>query len=135
MIRETLKSAAADVSVISSGNIFMQYSPTTGANAGLVNGPYGMGGYTPPVWLELVRAGNTFTGYVSSDGVAWTSLGSTTVSMAQTVYIGLAVSGDYSLGTALFDSVSINSSATPAPVLTGLAATTSSLGSQVSVVR
>jgi hypothetical protein len=37
---------------------------------------------------------NTFTAFSSPDGVNWTQMGtSTTVTMAQTVYIGLAVSG------------------------------------------
>jgi autotransporter-associated beta strand protein len=42
-----------------------------------------------PVWLRLVRAGNTFTGSWSSDGVTWIQAGSTTISMGPTAVIGL----------------------------------------------
>lgn len=45
----------------------------------------------PPRWLKLVRAGNTVTGYQSADGVAWTTVGSTTVAMTSAVQVGLAV--------------------------------------------
>src|SRR6202453_3503870 len=77
---------------------------------------------------------NTFTAFSSPDGVNWTQMGtSTTVTMAQTVYIGLAVSGFGTLEPATFDNVSINSTANPAPVITGLSATSASVGSQVEI--
>ncbi|MBV8314298.1 MAG: hypothetical protein JOZ53_05130, partial [Planctomycetaceae bacterium] len=63
---------------------------------------------TGPVWLKLTRQGNTFTGFVSSDGVSYTSLGSFTVSMASGVLTGLAVTSRNpgSASTATFDNVS-----------------------------
>jgi len=64
-----------------------------------------------PYWVKLVRSGSTFTGYASSDGINWAQLGSSrTISMAQNVYIGLAVSANNNsaLVTATFDNVSIN---------------------------
>jgi hypothetical protein len=66
--------------------------------------------------------------------VNWVQLGtSQTVVMAQSVYVGLAVSNrtTSSLATATFDSVSVNSAAAPAPVITAVSATTGSVGSQV----
>ncbi|MDR3443437.1 MAG: BNR-4 repeat-containing protein [Legionella sp.] len=42
------------------------------------------------VWLRLNRTGDVFTGYVSSDGTTWTKTYSTTVSMANEIYVGLA---------------------------------------------
>ncbi len=133
MIRETLNPAATDVYVISSfGKVFIGGRPTTGASANAQG--YGTSGFPPPVWLQVVREGSIFTGNVSSDGVNWTNLGSMTISMAQTVDIGLAVSGYDSPATATFDSVSINSAATTAPVITGLSPTTASVGSQVQII-
>ena len=38
-----------------------------------------------------VRAGNTLTGYKSSDGINWTFVASDTVTMAPNVYVGIAV--------------------------------------------
>jgi regulation of enolase protein 1 (concanavalin A-like superfamily) len=48
-------------------------------------------GITAPRWVRLVRSGNTFTGSISSDGVNWTQVGSSTISMTSSVYIGLIV--------------------------------------------
>ena len=68
----------------------------------------------------------------SPDGVNWVQLESQTVSMAQNVYIGLAVSNrPTAVATAAFDSVSVSSAAAPAPVISGISATTGSIGSQV----
>jgi glucose/arabinose dehydrogenase/PKD repeat protein len=50
-----------------------------------------------PVWLKIERLGNHFTGYVSLDGMDWLLIGSQTVSMSDTIYVGLAVSSHDSL--------------------------------------
>src|SRR5713226_1539383 len=63
-----------------------------------------------PYWIKLARSGNVFTLYGSLDGLNWAQLGtSQTVSMAQNVYVGLAVSNRMTsaLATATFDSVSV----------------------------
>jgi hypothetical protein len=55
-----------------------------------------------------------------------------TIAMATNAYIGIAMCEPSGyLDTATFDNVSINSTANPAPVITGLSATTASIGSQV----
>ncbi|HON07202.1 MAG TPA: lamin tail domain-containing protein, partial [Verrucomicrobiota bacterium] len=46
----------------------------------------------PYTWLRLKRSGSTFTGYASIDGNNWYQLGSVTISMATSVYFGMAVS-------------------------------------------
>ena len=43
-----------------------------------------------PVWLKLLRSGNTFAGYASSNGTTWTTISSCTIYMASTIYVGLA---------------------------------------------
>jgi len=45
-----------------------------------------------PVWFRLRRSGNVFTGYQSADGVTWFAVGTSTVPMAGTYYVGLAAS-------------------------------------------
>src|SRR5207249_4486698 len=85
---------------------------------------------------KIVRSGNAFSGYISPDGRNWTQIGTAqTITMAQTVYIGLAVSSQSTttLNTVNFDNVSISSTAAPAPVITNLSATTGSIGSQVTI--
>jgi regulation of enolase protein 1 (concanavalin A-like superfamily) len=71
-----------------------------------------LGSVTLPYWIKLARSGNVFTMYGSADGMKWVQLGtSQTVSMAQNVYVGLAVSSrsTSALATATFDNVSITS--------------------------
>jgi regulation of enolase protein 1 (concanavalin A-like superfamily) len=80
-------------------------STVSGATAYTTSGIAGL-----PYWVKLVRSANNFTGYVSSDGVNWVQIGSTqTISMASSVYIGLAVSANNNnaVATATFDNVSI----------------------------
>jgi regulation of enolase protein 1 (concanavalin A-like superfamily) len=44
----------------------------------------------PAVWLRLQRVGDVFTAYRSSDGKQWIELGTTTVTLPETVLLGLA---------------------------------------------
>jgi endonuclease/exonuclease/phosphatase family metal-dependent hydrolase len=86
----------------------MSYS-TTGATAGA------------PYSVKLVRSGDSFTSYLSRDGVSWTLVGTTTIAMADTIYVGLAVSSHVAgnVATATFASTSVSAggsaSAPPAP--------------------
>ena len=131
MIRETLNSNARSMFVGDyAGSIYTFVRTTTG---GSPSSTY-IGAATLPYWVMLVRNASSFTGYQSLDGVNWTQVGSTqTISMAQNVYVGLAVSSGTTgaLYTGTFDNVSINSTASPAPVISSVSATTGSIGSQV----
>src|SRR6266478_2406506 len=131
MIRETLDQASAHAYMCTFGGTSRLFyrTATGGANS---NDADGNG--TPPLWVKLIRTGSAFNGYTSPDGVNWTQVGTShTISMAQNVYVGLAVSS-YStsaFATATFDNVSVSSTATPAPVITSVSATTGSIGSEV----
>jgi RHS repeat-associated protein len=133
MIRETLDPGASEVSVgYSSNYIYVFQRDSTGASTSNANYVYLPSG--PPYWVKLVRSGNSFSEYASLEGETWTQLGSSqTISMAQNVYVGLAASyGSTSgLATVTFDSVSVSSTAAPAPSITNLSATTASVGTQV----
>ena len=132
MVRETLNATATSMVVMSyTDNIFSVYRTTTGANSATVEGP---GAGPLPYWVELVRSGSSFSGYQSPDGVNWVQVGTTqTINMAQNVYIGLAVSSGSTTNTytETFDNVSVSTTASPAPAITGVSATTGSVGSQV----
>ncbi|MGB7154128.1 MAG: IPT/TIG domain-containing protein [Candidatus Acidiferrales bacterium] len=136
MIRETLNPNATNVFLYNTyGDEYFNFTDRATTGGGInydVNSSTG----SPPYWIELVRSGNTFTAYISPDGMYWTQLGSTqTITMAQNVYIGLAVSSENSsdLKTATFDNVSVNSTANPAPQITSLSATTGPVGSQIEI--
>jgi hypothetical protein len=45
----------------------------------------------PPYWIKLERVGDSFTGYVSPDGSAWSMIGAQDVVMAAPVYVGICV--------------------------------------------
>jgi regulation of enolase protein 1 (concanavalin A-like superfamily) len=64
----------------------------------------------PDTWISLVRTGNLFSGYVSSDGINWTFVGSTTINMTNQVTIGLFSTSHNgsALSTAEFDNVFID---------------------------
>jgi fibronectin type 3 domain-containing protein len=89
MIRESLNanSSFSDVVVTPTSGMLFQVRNGTGATAATVASTGG----AAPEWVMLVRTGNTLTGYSSVDGISYTKLGATTVSMAQTVFVGLAV--------------------------------------------
>ncbi|MDB6034611.1 MAG: putative secreted protein [Verrucomicrobiales bacterium] len=96
MARESLGTnsvfAAAFATPTMNGEFF-QYRGATGAasvNAGNFPANY------PNSWLRLKRVGNVFTGYGSYDGQTWVMLGSTTLSLPSSIYLGLAVSSQNS---------------------------------------
>lgn len=64
-----------------------------------------------PVYLKLVRKGNLFSGYSSTDGANWTLVTSVTVPMStSTIYTGLVATSNNttaSYNTALFDTLGI----------------------------
>jgi type II secretory pathway pseudopilin PulG len=106
MIRETLTGGSTHAMMVvtpGSGNAFQRRLSTGGISthtAGSV--------VTAPYWVKLTRRGNTLTGYESQDGAAWNPVGSDTVSMVSSVYIGLCVTShnDGALCTADFNNVS-----------------------------
>ncbi len=131
MIRETLNTGATSAfTAYRSTTVYFVDRATTGASSSYQT----TSGSALPYWVGLSRVGNTFTSYTSADGVNWVQVGTTeTISMAQNVYIGLAVSSDTnsSLSTAVFDNVSVNTVSNPAPTITSVSATTGPIGSQV----
>ena len=62
-----------------------------------------------PVWFRLSRSGNVFTASESSDNVTWFTVGTATIAMGNTYYVGLATgSGDtsgHTTSTTNFDNV------------------------------
>ena len=73
---------------------------------------------TTPAWLKLERRGNLVTALTSSDGYQWVRLGSATIALPTSAYIGLAVSS-HSLSqpaSALFGDVNVSSPMAPATV-------------------
>ncbi len=112
MIRESeaAGSTYAAVEVTPAEGIALQARTVTGINAVTTQGPF----LKAPYWVRVVRAGNTFTGYRSPDGITWSTIGQYSINMAAEVYVGLAVSSHANgvLSTAVFDNVTVSSAGT-----------------------
>lgn len=59
----------------------------------------GAGTVRAPVWLKLTRAGMSFTGYYSTDGVTWTPAGSATMASAATAQDAGMIATAHNAGT------------------------------------
>jgi hypothetical protein len=122
MFRESLTpdSPHAFVMISAQNGYGFQRRPTP--RGGSLHTPGGIGG--APGWVRLVRRGDVFEAYRSLDGGTWSRVGSDTIPMGDTVYVGLAVTS-HNTGvatTATVDSVTVTSNAStnqpPAVTLT-----------------
>ncbi|MEO6435846.1 MAG: Ig-like domain-containing protein, partial [Tepidisphaeraceae bacterium] len=90
MARESLVANSRNAFVLatpgSNGHRFTYRTSTGGSTTSTGSGAVNY----PNNWLRLVRAGNTFTGFRSTDGVTWVQVGSSTISMGNTVFFGMA---------------------------------------------
>jgi hypothetical protein len=62
---------------------------------------------TAPVWVRLDRDGNTINAWFSNDGVSWTYVGTETISLPATLFVGLPVTSHDAgvVATATIDNV------------------------------
>lgn len=118
MARESLEANSIFAATLTTpgavGQFFLS-RPNTGAKAVA-------SGFMPPnypyVWLRLQRAGNVFSGYTSFDGQQWSRLGSVTLGIGPTVYLGMVVASHVNgvLAAAEFKHLGDNPSSLVAPV-------------------
>ena len=103
-------------------NAFIAYTPGNGVTFQYRTVVGGGCAYTPtgslslPRWLRLIRTGTTVTGQHSADGVTWTTLGSTTLSLGTTANCGLALTAhnNAAVATATFTSYATTGALTSA---------------------
>jgi hypothetical protein len=131
MMRESLRSNSRNAFMLETPNldgfdhnepVFQWRSDPGGTTAD--SGNHVMHEPPAPIWLRLVRSGNTFTGFWAKDDPsapqghdAWNQLGPTvTINMASTIYVGLAVTGQGgNPNTSTFDHLSITGATAPLP--------------------
>ncbi|MES2923293.1 MAG: LamG-like jellyroll fold domain-containing protein [Verrucomicrobiota bacterium] len=106
MIRESLDPNSRNTFMFVSPGNGVGWQTRTSAGGNTTNAV--TAGVTAPCWVRLVRSGNTFTGYYSTNGTTWTQRGTTTLAMSTNVFIGLALTShnNSTLCTAGFDNVS-----------------------------
>ncbi len=106
MIRENLTGGSQHVT--------LALNPNAGASFEFISRggsfPYAAGGAGRPYWVKLVRNGSTISGFISGDGINWTPVASTSITMASNVYIGLAVVShvNTTLAAGTFDNVTVS---------------------------
>jgi HKD family nuclease/regulation of enolase protein 1 (concanavalin A-like superfamily) len=108
MIRASTAANAAHAFMLvakATKGLAFQYRQSDGASSVSVAGGTG----TAPRWVRLRRAGNVITAFVSSDGVAWTTVASATFSMPANTLVGFAVSSHTttSVAAGVFDNVAV----------------------------
>ena len=105
MIRGSLSAGSAYAFMIVSaakGSAF-QYRAANGGTAANVSGT----AIAAPYWVKIVRSGTTVTGYQSPDAASWTPIGTVSIALGSSAFIGLAVTShdNTRLGAASFTNV------------------------------
>jgi regulation of enolase protein 1 (concanavalin A-like superfamily) len=117
MIRENNSIGSRYVAIFAnpSGNAAQQFRAQPDGPSNFTLSPY----EASPMWLRLVRTGNVFQAFQSTDGTNWTAVGaSVTFVLPSNVELGFAVTSHNAgtLATATFDHVSfVNGSTSPSP--------------------
>ena len=89
MIRASLDANAPNAAMLLTlaNGVAFQWRDTAGGSTGVIR----KSGVSGPVWLLLRRAGDTFTGFYSTNGQVWSVLGTRTLPMDATVKVGLTL--------------------------------------------
>ena len=107
MIRSSLAPGAAHgFALVSAQNgIVFQWRAQVNGQSDYVSGGTG----AVPRWVRLVRTGTSLTAYTATDGATWTSMGSATIALGATAYVGLAVTSHNASAstTAVFSQTSL----------------------------
>jgi fibronectin type 3 domain-containing protein len=126
LARTALTTTSPDVYMAASPvNYRFKWRTTDG---GLNNISTGASVTFPNAYVRLSRVGNVFTGYYSTNGTTWTTLGTETVALPSTLYLGLAVASNNTTQTTSatlrgYGPTSVGSTPTPPAAVTGLTAT------------
>jgi glycosidase len=115
MIRETLNANSTNAAMLltPSNGFNFQYRNGTGAGSTAA----GNAGGTIPNWVRITRSGNTITGYSSTNGTTWTQVGTVTVTLPSSVYVGLFTTShnDGVVTTSTFSNVTLTGAANNPP--------------------
>jgi len=107
MIRASLNAGSAQAFMLVSSSKGLAFQRRTANGGTSTNTAGALAG--APYWVRLDRLGDVFTAYQSPDGANWTLVGTDTIPMGSTVFIGLGVSSHTTTSTAtgVFGNVTI----------------------------
>lgn len=108
MIRDTLASNSRMAALTVNGSGGWRWDRRTTAG-GSVTSTSSSTGTAPNLWVRLVRSGNVFTAYRSTNGTSWTLISTATVTMASNCHVGLAIASGSTttLNTSVLNSVTV----------------------------
>lgn len=113
MIRETLNGNSSNAAMLltPSNGFNFQYRNGTGAGSTAAGSASG----AIPNYVRITRSGNTLTGFSSANGTSWTQIGSATITLTPSVYVGFFATShnDGVLTTATFTDVSVTGGISP----------------------
>jgi regulation of enolase protein 1 (concanavalin A-like superfamily)/phosphatidylethanolamine-binding protein (PEBP) family uncharacterized protein len=122
MIRGSLAPNSLHASMLATGGNGMAfiYRPSDGAFSTRISGTAN----SAPMWVKVSRRGSTITASQSVNGSTWTNVGSVTLSLPTSFYVGLAVSSHDSNArvTASFDNVAVQAPSANQPPTVSLTA-------------
>jgi regulation of enolase protein 1 (concanavalin A-like superfamily) len=115
MMRGAIDPSAAHAFMVVSAGRGLAFQRRPGNGALTATTPAGDG--TAPRWVRLTRVKHVLTASTSTDGRSWTVVGSDTVAMPSTIFVGLAASSHDAgaLASATFDNVTVTAGASPEP--------------------
>jgi len=107
MIRNTLNANSIHAMIVMSAanGVAFQRRTSTGGSSSHTAGT----NTTAPYWVKLTRSGNRITAYESETGMNWSQVGVVTLSIPDTIYVGLMVTShnDGALCEARFENVEL----------------------------
>lgn len=113
MVRASLaaNSLHAYTAVTSGNGVYFRRRVSAGASTTSTQGSTS----AAPAWVRIVRQGTLVTSYTSPDGSSWTAIGSQTLALSTTAYVGLAVTSHDATArtTATFSNVKVTTPSAP----------------------
>jgi regulation of enolase protein 1 (concanavalin A-like superfamily) len=108
MIRDTLATNSRHVFMGMTGTNAYRWVRRTSTNGNTSTSNSGTG-TVPNTWVRLTRVGSVITAYRSTNGTAWTQVGSLSASFPTNCYIGLVVASGTTgtLNASQFGNVSV----------------------------
>jgi phosphatidylserine/phosphatidylglycerophosphate/cardiolipin synthase-like enzyme/regulation of enolase protein 1 (concanavalin A-like superfamily) len=105
MMRETLAPGSKHATMLVSSSRGLAFQRRTSTNGSSLSTAGAQA--TAPYWVRITRTGTTFRAYQSTNGSTWTLIGSATMNVTPTIYVGLAVTShaDGAVTTATFSGV------------------------------
>jgi hypothetical protein len=107
MFRNDSTAGSANVTIVATAGQGVSFQWRSTAGGGSANQQ--VGGITTPIWLRLVRFGQTYTGSYSTDGINWVQVSSQQIPLNSTLMAGLDVTAhnNSALNTATYTNVSL----------------------------